>query len=404
LENGCAVEAPTLLDQRSRWQFATRALCLILFTAVGVAAADVARAATTAVPDVSAIDDGSTKANELFSGIECLQNAGTLLGRSPDMIDLLRAAKSSSEGGSTAKQLASIGTAQHLNAIVLDHISADQIARCPYPIMLHVKGGRYSSQPDYYVLCTGTRGGRVNLFDPPSRQSVITLSQLEEDRRAEAIILSGERLPPAAGYLHRSVPLATYGLMIAATAGMGVLAVACRRRPRGSTGRSGLRHVWASSLQLLGISIASLLLSFVCQSASGRALLPASDGLATEPIDFIMPGTAPGAHSIVDPPEISVAVALQMINRNALFVDARDPAEYNAGHIRGAVLCPATDVGRWHVHLAGIDLHRRIIVYCAEASCHKGEYVATFLLSCGFSDVSLYRAGWAQWTGPKEAQ
>jgi rhodanese-related sulfurtransferase len=144
------------------------------------------------------------------------------------------------------------------------------------------------------------------------------------------------------------------------------------------------------------------MLTIVGRLTSGQSLLPAAPASAGQPIDFLTPGTTEVAKTAIALPEIDLETAIHLANSNAVFVDAREIGEYNAGHIRGAIVCPANDIGRWHLHMAGIDLRRRIVVYCAEASCGKGEYVASFLLANGFTNVSLYRDGWAKWTGPKE--
>jgi rhodanese-related sulfurtransferase len=144
-----------------------------------------------------------------------------------------------------------------------------------------------------------------------------------------------------------------------------------------------------------------------CQLLQGAPLLPAGPPVDSagkgDTLDFMLvPGSAPTVKSDTKPPEISLPSALHALSAGKSFVDARDLGEYNAGHIKGAICCPASDVGRWRMHMAGIDPRTPIVVYCAEASCGKGEYVATFLLENGFTDVSLYRDGWAKWTGPKE--
>jgi rhodanese-related sulfurtransferase len=133
---------------------------------------------------------------------------------------------------------------------------------------------------------------------------------------------------------------------------------------------------------------------------SALAAIPIADADA---VDFLIPATGIVSEALPPPPEIDLETALHRLG-HAVFVDAREIGEYNAGHIKGAIVCPANDIVHWHLHLAGIDPQEPLIVYCAEASCHKGEYVASFLLASGFTNVKLYRAGWAKWTGPRESQ
>jgi rhodanese-related sulfurtransferase len=148
--------------------------------------------------------------------------------------------------------------------------------------------------------------------------------------------------------------------------------------------------------------------AFLTQSLRGGPILPEiapyeSNSGGADSIDFLMLPTqaTQSSRALV---EISLSEALQAHREGQLFVDARDPGEFDTGHIRGAVLCPAGDVSHWRLHLAGILQDRPIVVYCAEASCGKGEYVSRFLISSGFTNIHLYRDGWVKWTGAKEGK
>jgi rhodanese-related sulfurtransferase len=161
--------------------------------------------------------------------------------------------------------------------------------------------------------------------------------------------------------------------------------------------------VGASVIQATCLATTAVSLSLLCRLASGDSTFAAIPIPEASTVDFLMPPTGAASRPLPPPPEIDLDTALHRLG-HAVFVDARDISEYNAGHIKGAILCPANDITHWHLHLAGIDPQQPLIVYCAEASCHKGEYVARFLLASGFTNVKLYRAGWAKWTGPKESQ
>jgi rhodanese-related sulfurtransferase len=195
-----------------------------------------------------------------------------------------------------------------------------------------------------------------------------------------------------------------YGIMLGVLLAMTAAANVRPGQAMSQSKLSATRRACRSGGQFAGLLIFSSSLTFVGNCAAGRGLWPADPAEGGAPIDFLLSSSSGAAVAAVKPPEISVESALELAGTDVLFVDARDPSEFNAGHIRGAVLCPATDIGRWRIHLAGIAPDRRIIVYCAEAACGKGEYVASFLLKNGFVNVSLYREGWAKWTGPKEAK
>jgi rhodanese-related sulfurtransferase len=303
-----------------------------------------------------------------------------------------------------AQQLARLAIEQRFNAIVLEHVAQDQIAHCPYPMLIHVMSGRYSTKPDYYTLCMGVSGGDVNLFSPSLGDFSVPLNQLESDRRGEAIVLSRGPLPADAKFLHHSLPIAQYTIMLAVVLTLAALAVARRGEQGVSHFPSTLLRMRGSCVQLLRLAIVAFVLTVVCRFVAGGPFCPAAPAPAGQPIDFLLPPSSATAAALIKPPEISVEAALRLVRTDALFVDARDANEYHAGHIRSAILCPAADIDHWRLHMAGIDPHARIIVYCAQASCGKGAYVASFLLKNGFTNVVLYRDGWAKWTGPREAR
>jgi rhodanese-related sulfurtransferase len=320
------------------------------------------------------------------------------------MLELLDSRRYPSHQDGAAQQLADLAIDQHLNAIVLDHVTADQIARCSYPMLIHVMSGRYSTKPDYYALRTGMHGTNIELFSPSLGEFSVPINQLESDRRGEAIVLSRGRLPADARFLHHSVPVAQYTIMLGVLLNLAAFAIFGARRLRVANAPSMLRQATESCFQLLGLAVVAVMLTCVCRVVSAATFVPGLPVPASQPIDFLLPPKSATAASSIKPPEIGLDAALLSARTDALFVDARDVAEYNAGHIRDAILCPADDLSRWRLHMAGVDPRSRIIVYCAEATCGKGEYVATFLLKNGFTNVSLYRDGWAKWTGPREAR
>jgi rhodanese-related sulfurtransferase len=331
----------------------------------------------------------------LYSGVECLQQAMRLLGQPVDMIQLLSSPLLAAQEDSP-QVLVHLASQQNLHTVLLDQLAKDQIVRCPYPILIHARGGRYSAKPDYYVLSTGIREGNVELFTPASGQLRVPLSQLDEDRFGEAVVLSRDPLPANATFLHRAFPIANCTLMVGVLLSFAAFAIA--RSPRHL--QFPHRQESSSAVQFAIIVVIACVLTDVGRFASGESLVPAPPAS----FDFLLGNQAHAEKPSAKLSEIDLQTALRLSRTDALFVDARDIPDYNAGHIRGAIVCPATDLSQWHLHLAGIDPSRRIVVYCAQASCGKADYVATFLLANGFTDVSLYRDGWAKWTGAREAR
>jgi phage shock protein E len=75
-----------------------------------------------------------------------------------------------------------------------------------------------------------------------------------------------------------------------------------------------------------------------------------------------------------------------------LLVDVRTPAEYGAGHIRGALLLPVdTLAGR----LAEIPKDRPVYVYCQAGA--RSSRAASLLTKHGYTQINNVQGGIAAW-------
>jgi len=84
----------------------------------------------------------------------------------------------------------------------------------------------------------------------------------------------------------------------------------------------------------------------------------------------------------------------------AVFVDARSPREYRAGHIPGALLLPVDEfeetIASWK-NL--IPPETPLIAYCAGEGCDSSREVAALLVEHGYTQVKVFFGGWEHWTG-----
>lgn len=84
---------------------------------------------------------------------------------------------------------------------------------------------------------------------------------------------------------------------------------------------------------------------------------------------------------------------------NALWLDAREPAAYAAGHVPGAFALSETE---WETGFGALmeawDGARPLVVYCGGESCHASEAVARRLKrELGFENIVVLRGGWDAW-------
>lgn len=94
--------------------------------------------------------------------------------------------------------------------------------------------------------------------------------------------------------------------------------------------------------------------------------------------------------------QIVPAEALDFIDTIAPFVlDVRNPDEFAAGHIEGAVLIP---LGELDARIAELpqDLNTPMLVYCAVGI--RGNFGLVYLKMLGFTNVRNIRGGYVAWT------
>lgn len=99
------------------------------------------------------------------------------------------------------------------------------------------------------------------------------------------------------------------------------------------------------------------------------------------------------------PVQIEVAAVKQYVDAaGALVVDAREPHEYETGHIPGAINLPYDQVATDSQRLAGLDsAGRPIVVYCGGGACEMSLSLAWDLVSAGHDRIAVYMGGYPEW-------
>ena len=95
----------------------------------------------------------------------------------------------------------------------------------------------------------------------------------------------------------------------------------------------------------------------------------------------------------VNTPEIDVDQLAEAVRGGAAVIDVREPGEYVAGHVPGAVLIPMGQLpGRM------TELYRGAPVYVVCASGNRSATMTGYLRSAGFDAYSVagWTSGWAR--------
>lgn len=97
--------------------------------------------------------------------------------------------------------------------------------------------------------------------------------------------------------------------------------------------------------------------------------------------------------------EMAFSRAVEKFNTGqAVFIDARSAADYQAGHIPGALNLSPHRFDEWmDEFFTRTDPDRELIAYCHGEDCPLAKNLAQLLLEAGFENVSYLADGWGQW-------
>jgi rhodanese-related sulfurtransferase len=80
-------------------------------------------------------------------------------------------------------------------------------------------------------------------------------------------------------------------------------------------------------------------------------------------------------------------------------IDARLPAEFEAGHIEGAINIPYEKLPEYYEKLsAAVPLDAIVVCYCQSETCEDSENLAREMAFMGYTNVLRYKGGWDEWS------
>jgi rhodanese-related sulfurtransferase len=86
-------------------------------------------------------------------------------------------------------------------------------------------------------------------------------------------------------------------------------------------------------------------------------------------------------------------------------IDARLPAEYESGHIEGAINVPYEKLPEYYDKLTSVvSLDAVVVCYCQSVTCEDSENLARELQFIGYRKVLRYTGGWDEWSRVDDAQ
>jgi rhodanese-related sulfurtransferase len=127
--------------------------------------------------------------------------------------------------------------------------------------------------------------------------------------------------------------------------------------------------------------------------------LPAPPATRDAPTSTAVPSPLGVADSDY-PVTVEMAAARRLLDADAaLFLDARDVTEYQAGHIPGAMRLTRDDVLADPARARALPVGGRpIITYCEGGECQASLDLAKALVEVGYRKVLVYAGGFPEWS------
>lgn len=92
-------------------------------------------------------------------------------------------------------------------------------------------------------------------------------------------------------------------------------------------------------------------------------------------------------------------------SQSHLLLDARPVADYDRGHLPGAMSLPQTDLATFYPQIAPmLSPDQPLLVYCSGHECDESLLLSVYLREQGFSNVTLFVGGYSEWKATGQAQ
>jgi len=321
-----------------------------------------------------------------YCGIYCLYTVMKLSDIDVGPNELLKPEYIGSHKGSSLAELKKAAEDNGLYAAPVGKLTSRVLRQSPYPVILHVKSAADRKEYDHYELFLGTKDGCARLYDPPEPIRLVPFYKLASRWDGTGLIVSDMLIDLGAVF----APARKRFIIYAAIAIAVILSIRLVRR-----------H-WLPSLNMMsrpcsfglsiaqaaGLTIVVLLWAMTYHFADDEGFLAHPDATAA----------IQQAHLDSFIPKLTERQVRKLLNTDTVFIDARLPTDFEAGHLKGAINVPANTCQDEHQKaMSDVAKDARVVIYCQNAGCPFAKKVAIKLITDGYSNVSLFRGGWQKW-------
>ncbi len=329
-------------------------------------------------------------------GLYCIYSLLRFKGLEPDFRDLVKPEYFGRLRGSSMAELNRAAHDYGFHAGVAARLSTKALRKSPHQGILHVKAGPEAKDYDHYALYLGTEKGKAKVFNPPEAPKLVSFADLASLWDGRVLFLSDRPFNIDALFRHDRQRLLFWtmvGVLIIVVARLG------KRLWLALVGALPRRWVMGMTIgQGVALGLAALMGGVLYHFAHSEGLLANANATASLQKAY--------AGSFV--PKISEQKTRELLDKDVVVIDARLASDFEKGHLERAINLPvdANDVV-WEEIVAKIPAGSPILAYCQSAGCKFAEEVGVRLIEEGYSNVVIFKGGWAEWVekhGKRETQ
>ncbi len=326
-------------------------------------------------------------------GLHCLYLVMKSYGQDPNLVDLMTPDYLDTPNGSTLSALKTAVEDANLHGEIVLRANTRVLKSCSEPAILRVKAGESSRDYDHYILFLGMEGLQARICDPPGLVRLMSLDELSSRWDGNGLVVA-DRPIELAGVLRaakaRLFLVAGLVVFLMLVIGRGQKRIGWPAVLSTAGGKCATSVMQCGGFAILALGIGS---GFHSLSIGGFLRYP--DGVtATQ-----------RAHVADFIPRIDLLAAKRLQKEGSVFIDARGRRDFDSGHVDGATNVPvdANDITR-HNAMKTVSLDDPVVVYCQSEMCQFADVVAGKLRLDGFSNISVLRGGWVEWSTGERPQ
>lgn len=317
-------------------------------------------------------------------GLYCLYGALRAEGQAVNIHDLVRAEYLGSKEGSSMAELRQAALDYGMHAKAVDNCTIAVLRQLASPVILHVKSAPDVREYKHWVLYYGSSGSSAMIYDPANGWNRMEATDLSQRWDGKALMVSANSISSTRIWYAAIIDIAIRIIPVCILVGI----VGWMWKRYCAIGQSIPAFVGNTIAQAMILVMISLGVGFVYHSKAESGLLRSPQATAGVKEAYLEEFLA----------KLSIDDVKHAMAQGATIIDARFHADYQMGHLPGAINIPVdSDSASRKIAIGGLAKDTRIIIYCQSKGCPFAGMVARQLIKDEYQQVEIFTEGWVGW-------